>query len=58
MRTAIEGAWTKGDAHVMTQYFGNTVKSTKGKPTNLQFLLVMSEIVRKRCIVPHRHPIK
>lgn len=58
IRTSIEGAWTHGDVSVLSKYFGNTIMSAKGKPTNLQFLLVMSDIVHKRCIVPHRHPVK
>ena len=57
IRTSIEGAWTRGDASVLSKYFGNTILSAKGKPTNLQFLLVMSDIVPKRCIIP-RHPVK
>ena len=57
IRTSIEGAWTRGDTSVLSKYFGNTVLSAKGKPTNLQFLLVMSDIVHKRCIIP-RHPVK
>lgn len=58
IRTSIEGAWTRGDTSALSKHFGNTVMSAKGKPTNLQFLLVMSDIVHKRCIVPHRHPVK
>ena len=57
IRTSIEGAWTRGDISVLSKYFGNTILSAKGKPTNLQFLLVMSDIVHKRCIIP-RHPVK
>ena len=58
IHTSIEGAWTRGDTSVLSKYFGNTILSAKGKPTNLQFLLVMSDIVHKRCVVPHRHPVK
>lgn len=57
IRTSIEGAWTRGDTSVLSKYFGNIILSAKGKPTNLQFLLVMSDIVHKRCIIP-RHPVK
>lgn len=57
IRTSIEGAWTRGDTSALSKHFGNTVMSAKGKPTNLQFLLVMSDIVHKRCIIP-RHPVK
>ena len=35
IRTSIEGAWTRGDASVLSKYFGNIILSAKGKPTNL-----------------------
>lgn len=46
MRHAIETAWLRGDADVHARYFGNTVSYDKGKPTNVEFLAVVSDEVR------------
>lgn len=46
MRNAIEVAWLRGDLDVQHRYFGNTVSSEKGRPTNVEFLAVVSEWIR------------
>ena len=38
IRNAIETAWDRGDLYVLKQYFGNTISSSKGKPTNSEFI--------------------
>lgn len=47
IRHAIEITWDRGDLDVMAKYFGNTVSSSKGKPTNSEFLAMASNIVRR-----------
>lgn len=58
IRTSIESAWTHGDVNTLSKYFGNCIPGAKGKPTNLQFLLVMNEVLRTRCAISPRHFVK
>lgn len=46
MRHAIETAWQRGDINVLASVFGYTVNSSKGKPTNSEFISIMTEHVR------------
>ena len=46
IRHAIEVAWDRGDLEVLQGYFGNTVDRFKGKPTNSEFLALISERLR------------
>lgn len=46
MRHAIEIAWERGDIHLLNKVFGYTVKSSKGKPTNSEFISMLTERVR------------
>jgi hypothetical protein len=48
IRHAIENAWDRGDMNVLKNYFGNTVSSMKGKPTNSEFLSQMAIHLRNR----------
>lgn len=48
IRHAIEVAWDRGDAIVLSKYFGNTIDSVKGRPTNSEFIIRMAEEVSKR----------
>ena len=43
IRHAIEVAWDRGDLEVLQKYFGYTVNSTKGKPTNSEFIAMISD---------------
>lgn len=52
IRTAIEKAWTYSEPIILERYFGNTVSPIKGKPTNLQFFIVLTEIIRESCSFP------
>lgn len=47
IRHAIELAWDRGDSDTLMRYFGNTVSSTKGKPTNSEFIARISNVVRQ-----------
>ena len=48
IRHGIELAWERGDLEVLQQYFGFTVSSIKGKPTNSEFISRCMNIVRER----------
>ena len=46
IRHAIEVAWTRGDVDVLTTMFGYTVKTSKGKPTNGEFISMLTDRLR------------
>jgi two-component system response regulator (stage 0 sporulation protein A) len=46
IRHAIEVAWDRGDVDVLTAYFGYTIHNTKGKPTNSEFIAMISDRLR------------
>lgn len=46
IRHAVEVAWQRGDVEILNNIFGYTVKSTKGKPTNGEFISMLTERVR------------
>ena len=48
IRHAVEVAWDRGDLDVLQQYFGFTVSSNKGRPTNSEFIARCMNIVRDR----------
>ena len=46
IRHGIETAWDRGDVEVLASYFGYTVQSQKGKPTNSEFIALISDRIR------------
>ncbi len=46
IRHAIELAWDRGDTDVIDSYFGYTIRSSKGKPTNSEFIALISDRLR------------
>lgn len=46
IRHAIEVAWTRGDIEVLTSLFGYTIKTSKGKPTNGEFISMLADRLR------------
>lgn len=42
-RHAIEVAWDRGDVDVLSSYFGYTIQSERGKPTNSEFIAMISD---------------
>lgn len=46
VRHAIEVAWDRGDLETLQRYFGYTVNSTKGKPTNSEFIAMIADRIR------------
>lgn len=43
IRTAIEAAWIRGDIDVINSYFGYTISGQRGKPTNGEFISLISD---------------
>lgn len=43
IRHAIEVAWDRGDIDTLVKWFGYTVSNTKGKPTNSEFIALLSD---------------
>jgi two-component system response regulator (stage 0 sporulation protein A) len=46
IRHAIELAWDRGNVEMMNKYFGYTVNMDKGKPTNSEFIAMVSDKLR------------
>ena len=43
IRHAIEVAWDRGDVDVLNSFFGYTIHNTRGKPTNSEFIAMISD---------------
>ena len=43
IRHAIEVAWDRGDLETLQRFFGYTVNSSKGKPTNSEFIALIAD---------------
>ncbi len=46
IRHAIEVAWDRGDPDVLSSYFGYTIHTNRGKPTNSEFIAMISDQIR------------
>lgn len=46
IRHAIEVAWDRGDIDTLNSYFGYTIQNNKGKPTNSEFIAMISDKIR------------
>ncbi len=46
IRHAIEVAWNRGKPEIMNELFGYTISSGKGKPTNSEFIAMISDKIR------------
>ena len=46
IRHAIELAWSRGNVDMMVQYFGYTINTEKGKPTNREFIAMVADKIR------------
>ena len=53
IRHAIEVAWSRGDTETLNKIFGFTINQSKGKPTNSEFIAMISDMLRlelkKKC---------
>lgn len=43
IRHAIEVAWDRGDVDVLSSFFGYTIQSQRGKPTNSEFIAMIAD---------------
>lgn len=43
IRHAVEVAWDRGNVDTLTGYFGYTINNSKGKPTNSEFIAMISD---------------
>ena len=48
IRHAIEVAWDRGNVDVLSAYFGYTIQTSRGKPTNSEFIAMISDKLRLR----------
>lgn len=46
IRHAIEVAWDRGNVDVFDSYFGYTIQNSRGKPTNSEFIAMISDKLR------------
>lgn len=46
IRHAIEVAWDRGDVDILSSYFGYTIQSQRGKPTNSEFIAMIADRLR------------
>ena len=46
IRHAIEVAWDRGDIDTLNSYFGYTIQMNRGKPTNSEFIAMISDKIR------------
>lgn len=46
IRHAIEVAWDRGDVEILNSYFGYTIHNDRGKPTNSEFIAMISDKLR------------
>jgi len=50
MRHAIELAWQRGNMESMIFYFGYTIAYDKGKPTNSEFISMITDYINLYCM--------
>ncbi len=55
IRHAIEIAWDRGDIDVLTNMFGYTINGGKGKPTNSEFIALITDNLRLRFKMTNPH---
>lgn len=48
IRHAIETAWSRGEIEACYDIFGYTIKSEKGRPTNSEFIALLSDRVKMK----------
>lgn len=48
IRHAIEIAWDRGNVEILNSFFGYTVNTNKGKPTNSEFIALITDKLRLR----------
>jgi two-component system response regulator (stage 0 sporulation protein A) len=46
IRHAIEIAWDRGDSEVINSFFGYTIDNYRGRPTNSEFIALVTDKIR------------
>ena len=46
IRHAVEVAWDRGDLDTLNSYFGYTIQTDRGKPTNSEFIAMIADNIR------------
>ena len=46
IRHAIEIAWDRGDLEMLNSFFGYTINTCRGKPTNSEFIALITDKLR------------
>lgn len=46
IRSLIEVTWTRGNLEMLEKYFGSTTSPNKGKPTNVEFIARVANVVK------------
>jgi two-component system response regulator (stage 0 sporulation protein A) len=57
IRHAIEVAWGRGNIDVLSSFFGYTIQISKGKPTNSEFIAMISDKICMNTIDFRKDPI-
>lgn len=57
LRSAIEAAWKEGDPELQRKIFGATIKREIGRPTNADFITVMTHYVRASLHYQRQHGV-
>lgn len=47
MRHTLEATWSRTDPDILDFYFGHTVSAGRGKPTNSEFICLVSNMIRE-----------
>ena len=58
IRHAIETAWNRGNIDVLTDMFGYTVNVNKGKPTNSEFIALITDMLQLKMKFGDRMAVK
>ena len=53
IRHSIEVAWDRGDVDVLNSYFGYTIQNSRGKPTNSEFIAMITDKMRLQMKAMH-----
>ena len=56
IRHAIEIAWDRGDVEILNSFFGYTIHTSRGKPTNSEFIALIADKLRLQ--FKNRMPMK
>lgn len=54
IRHAIEVAWDRGDVDTLNAYFGFTIHTSRGKPTNSEFIAMISDKLKLQMKMPSK----